>query len=153
MLLQIYITKPATEPNIQQHKMSTYPAYLIAETSLGPQDHHYIFIETNESGAATGHRYHVIGNIQEGMTFNHRPCIVPEDEPVFLSKARIGEVGVADYENGGFLAVCDEVEVPKKQFQGAKRLFPKERLRKCQEWAAEAVALLEERGVLKGPRE
>ncbi|KAL4883042.1 hypothetical protein BJY04DRAFT_216755 [Aspergillus karnatakaensis] len=128
---------------------STYSAYRIAETSLGPQDHHYIFIETNEDGPLTGHRFHVIGNIQEGMTFNHRPCIVPEDEPVFQSKDRIGIVTMEDYESGKVQAICEEVEVPKKQFQGAKRLFPKERLRRCQEWADEAVALLRERAVLR----
>ncbi|RDW61859.1 uncharacterized protein DSM5745_10531 [Aspergillus mulundensis] len=127
----------------------TYAAYLIAETSLGPQDHHYIFLETAEEGPLTGHRFHVIGNIQEGMTFNHRFCIKPEDEPVFLSKTRIGSVSVQDYEAGRVLSICEEIEVPKKQFQGAKRLFPKEKLRRCQEWAADAVALLRERGVLK----
>ncbi|KAL5335809.1 hypothetical protein BJX70DRAFT_308096 [Aspergillus crustosus] len=127
---------------------STYSAYLIAETSLGPLDHYYIFIETNEDGPQTGYRFHVIGNIQEGMTFNHRPCIIPEDEPVFQSKKKIGVVSGEDYESGKFLGICEEVEVPKKQFQGAKRLFPKEKLRRCQEWANEAVALLKEKGVL-----
>ncbi|KAL4917978.1 hypothetical protein BDW62DRAFT_74171 [Aspergillus aurantiobrunneus] len=127
---------------------STYPAYRIAETSLGPRDHHYIFIETNEDGPLTGHRFHVIGNIQEGMCFNHRPCIKPEDEPVFLSKARIGVVRVDDYHSGRFLGICEEIEVPKKQFQGPKRLYPKEKLRRCQEWANDGVSLLVERGIL-----
>ncbi|KAL4868550.1 hypothetical protein BDV12DRAFT_197244 [Aspergillus spectabilis] len=127
---------------------STYSAYRIVETSFGPQDHHYIFIETNEDGPKTGHRFHVIGNIQEGMTFNHRPCIKPEEEPVFQSKEMIGVVGVEDYESGKFLGICEEPEVPKKQFQGAKRLFPREKLRRCQEWTDDAVGLLVERGVL-----
>ncbi|KAL4817800.1 hypothetical protein BDW67DRAFT_26152 [Aspergillus spinulosporus] len=127
----------------------TYAAYAVAETSLGPLDHHYIFIETHEQGPMTGHRFHVIGNIQEGMTFNHRFCNKPEDEPMFLSKERIGAVRIDDYESGRFLSVCQEIEVPKKQFQGAKRLFPEEKLRRCQEWAAEAVALLKERGLLR----
>ncbi|KAL2824050.1 hypothetical protein BDW59DRAFT_90284 [Aspergillus cavernicola] len=127
---------------------STYLAYLITETSLSPRDHYYIFIETNEDGPYTGHRFHVIGTIQEGMTFNHRPCIKPEEEPVFQSKEKIGAVGVDDYEGGMFLRVCEEVEVPKKQFQGPRRLFPGERLRRCEEWAREAVGLLGERGVL-----
>jgi hypothetical protein len=38
--------------------------------------------------------------------------------------------------------------VPKKQFQGAKKLFPREKLRRCQEWVDEAVGLLRKRGVL-----
>ncbi|KAL4805953.1 hypothetical protein BDV18DRAFT_140214 [Aspergillus unguis] len=128
--------------------MTTYPAYLIAEISLGPQDHHYIFIQTGEDGPGTGHRFHVIGNIQEGMEFNQRPCIIPENEPVFLSKTPIGAVSVTDYKSGKFLSICEEIEVPKKQFQGPKRLFPKERLRRCQEWAAEAIEMLKERRVL-----
>ncbi|KAL3434194.1 hypothetical protein BDV09DRAFT_98836 [Aspergillus tetrazonus] len=127
----------------------TYEAYVIAETSLGPRDHHYIFIETHEQGPMTGHRFHVIGNIQEGMIFNHRFCGKPEDEPVFLSKVRIGAVRIDDYESGRLLSVCQEVEVPKKQFQGAKRLFPEEELRRCQEWAGEVVALLKERRLLR----
>ncbi|KAL6239449.1 hypothetical protein BDW75DRAFT_119400 [Aspergillus navahoensis] len=126
-----------------------YAAYLITETSLGPRDHHYIFIETNEQGPMTGHRFHVIGNIQEGMTFNHRFCTKPEDEPVFLSRKRIGAVCVDDYEGRRLLTVCEEIEVPKKQFQGAKRLFPKEKLRRCQEWASEVMTLLRESGVEK----
>ncbi|KAL2866255.1 uncharacterized protein BJX67DRAFT_142765 [Aspergillus lucknowensis] len=128
--------------------MSTYTAYRVAETGFSPRDHHYIFIETHEDGPLTGYRFHVIGNIQEGMTFNHRPCIQPEEELVFLGKERIGVVSVQDYESGKVLEVCEEIEVPKKQFQGAKRLFPGERLRRCQEWADEAVALLLGRGVL-----
>ncbi|KAI9374474.1 hypothetical protein BJX61DRAFT_294245 [Aspergillus egyptiacus] len=128
--------------------MPTYTAYRVAETGLSPRDHHYIFIETHEDGPLTGHRFHVIGNIQEGMAFNHRACIKPEDEPVFLTKEKLGVVRVQDYESGLFLRVCEEVEVPKKQFDGPRRLFPKEKLRRCQEWADEAVELLVERGVL-----
>ncbi|KAL4988756.1 hypothetical protein BDW68DRAFT_86615 [Aspergillus falconensis] len=103
----------------------------------------------HEQGPMTGRRFHVIGKIQEGMTFNHRFCIKPEDEPVFLSRERIGAVRADAYEGGRFLSVCEEIEMPKKQFQGAKRLFPNETLRRCQEWASEAVALLGERGVLR----
>ncbi|KAL4926055.1 uncharacterized protein BDV17DRAFT_293869 [Aspergillus undulatus] len=127
---------------------ATYEAYRITETSLGPRDHHYIFIATSEDGPYTGHRFHVIGNIQEGMTFNYRPCIKPEEEPVFQGKKRLGRVSVAEYESGRFLAICEEVEVPGKQFQGARRLFPNVKLRRCQEWADDAVRLLVERGVL-----
>ncbi|KAL4740042.1 hypothetical protein BDV11DRAFT_186410 [Aspergillus similis] len=33
----------------------TYAAYAITETSLGPRDQHYIFIETHEQGLVTAH--------------------------------------------------------------------------------------------------
>ncbi|KAL4967727.1 uncharacterized protein BDV14DRAFT_21294 [Aspergillus stella-maris] len=137
------MSPPPTNPSL-----AFYAAYRLTETSLGPRDHISIFVETGESGPETGHRYHVIGNIQEGMTFNHRTCIRPEDEPVFQSKTRLGHVSVDDYESGRFRGVCEEVEVPEKQFEGAKRLFPGKRLRRCGEWVGDAIKLLIEKGVL-----
>ncbi|KAL4948154.1 hypothetical protein BDW69DRAFT_189529 [Aspergillus filifer] len=139
---------PTLQPQDQPANPAFYAAYRLTETSLGPRDHISIFIETAESGPETGHRYHVIGNIQEGMTFNHRACIRPEDEPVFQSKTRLGYVPVEGYGSGRFLGVCEEVEVPGKQFQGAKRLYPKQKLRRCGEWVEDAIKLLDEKGVL-----
>ena len=101
------------------------------------RDHHYIFIETHEQGSMTGPPFHVIDNIQEGMVSNHPFCGKPKDEPVFLPKVRIGAVRIDEDEDGRLLSVCQEIEVPKKQFQEAKRLFPEERLRRCQEWAGD----------------
>ncbi|KAL3481807.1 hypothetical protein BJX99DRAFT_253329 [Aspergillus californicus] len=143
------MASPSPSPSpAQPQAQSTYPAYLVTETSLSPRPHVFIFIETNEDGPSTGHRFHVIGNIQEGMTFNHRTCLKPEDENEFEAKEKLGTVSVADYEGGKMLSICEEIEVPKKQFQGPKRLFPGEKLRRCGEWAKEAVELLGERGVL-----
>ncbi|KAL4941212.1 hypothetical protein BDV06DRAFT_223365 [Aspergillus oleicola] len=138
--------KPQYQPT--SAKPGTYAAYRLTETSLGPRDHISIFIATSESGPESGHRFHVIGNIQEGMTFNHRNCIKPEDEPVFQSKTHLGSISVDDYESGKFLGVCEEVEVPGKQFMGVKRLFPGKKLRRCGEWVEDAIELLGERGIL-----
>ncbi|KAH8423579.1 uncharacterized protein LDX57_001339 [Aspergillus melleus] len=125
--------------------MTTYATYRVAEFGL-PRDHQLLFVETHESGPRSGHIYHVIGNIQEGMTFNHRPGGPPEEEPSFATKDLLGRVAVADYSR--FLAVCEAIPVPKKQFQGAKRLYPSEPLRRCGEWADEATKALVDEGVI-----
>lgn len=119
----------------------------MAESGL-PRDHHAIFVETYENGPSTGHLYHVKGNIQEGMIFEHRAEQPPEEIPGFCGKEKLGVVAVAEY--GRVLGICEGVPVPKKQFQGAKRLYPREPLRRCQEWVAEAVDALKGEGVLIG---
>ncbi|KAE8152500.1 hypothetical protein BDV25DRAFT_137818 [Aspergillus avenaceus] len=123
-----------------------YTAYIISESGL-PRDHHYLFIETHEAGPQTGHVYHVKGNIQQGMTFEHRTFGVPEEQFGFCGREKLGLVQAAAYER--VLGLCERVEVPKKQFDGPKRLYPGEKLRRCQEWAGDAVALLREEGVLE----
>jgi hypothetical protein len=126
--------------------MSTHPVYLIAESGL-PRDHHALFVETHEAGPSTGHIYHVKGNIQEGMIFEHRIAAEPPEElPGFCAKEKLGVVAVAEY--GRVLGICEGVPVPKKQFQGAKRLYPLEPLRRCQEWVREATGELRGEGVL-----
>ncbi|KAI9930081.1 hypothetical protein ASPWEDRAFT_35347 [Aspergillus wentii DTO 134E9] len=124
----------------------SYSVYRVAESGL-PRDHHLIFVETHEQGPQTGHLYNVIGEIQNGMIFEHRAAEEPEKSPVFFSKEEIGTVTHADYSR--FLPVCQEIPVPKKQFQGAKRLYPNEPLRRCQEWADEAIQGLVDAKVLQ----
>lgn len=67
---------------------------------------------------------------------------------MFASKTKVGTVAQEDYEQR-FLAVCEGVPPPKKQFEGSKRLYPGEPLRRCGQWADEAVEALAEAGVLK----
>lgn len=117
----------------------SYQVYLIIETGI-PRDHHALFVETNESGPQTGQVYNVQGEIQNGMVFEHKTTDEPEKSPVFASKEHIGTVSHADFPR--VLAVCQTIPVPKKQFDGAKRLYPKEPLRRCQEWAREAIDAL-----------
>lgn len=125
--------------------MASYLTYRVAEFGL-PRNHELLFVETHEAGPRSGHKYHVIGSIQEGMTFNHREAGPPEDEPSFSHKQLLGRVAVADYPR--LLAVCEGIPVPKKQFQGAKRLYPLEPVRRCGEWADEATKALLEEGVI-----
>lgn len=124
-----------------------YQVYLTIETGM-PRDHHALFVETHEAGPQTGHVYNVQGEIQNGMEFEQKTTGKPEDSPVFADKKLLGAVSESDYPR--FITVCKSIPVPKKQFDGAKRLYPKEPLRCCQEWSAEAIqALVEERVIQK----
>jgi hypothetical protein len=49
----------------------------------------------------------------------------------------------------GFWEICRSIPPPKKQFNGPKRLYPKEPLRRCQEWIDEAVEALISNGILR----
>lgn len=72
----------------------------------------------------------------------------PASWPDFISLVPIGYVSVSDYEDGKVLRVCESVEVPKKQFEGARRLVGMGELRRCQEWTVEVVEGLRRGGVL-----
>lgn len=76
------------------------------------------------------------------MVFEHQTEQTLEEIPGFCGKEKLGVV--AEY--GRVLEVCESVPVPKKQFQGARRLYPREPLRRCQEWVAEAVDALKGEG-------
>lgn len=126
---------------------TTYQVYRATETGL-PFDHQTIFVETHEDGPKTGHMYHVTGNIAQGMVFEHRPSPDLEESPMFGGKRKVGTVSADDYP-GRLLAVCEGVPAPKKQFEGSKRLFPDEKLRRCGDWAEDAVVALIGEGVLR----
>ena len=125
----------------------SYQVYRVTENGL-PLYHQAIFVETHENGPQSGHLYHVKGTIQNGMLFEHRPAEEPDQWPMFAGKTHRGVVLEADYPTR-FISVCESVPPPKKQFEGARRLYPKEPLRRCGEWAHEAVRALIDAGVLK----
>ncbi|KAE8376592.1 hypothetical protein BDV26DRAFT_265191 [Aspergillus bertholletiae] len=85
------------------------------------------------------------------MIFEHWTEQLPEDMPGFCGKEKLGVVAIAEY--GCILGICEGVPVPKKQFHGARRLYPREPLRRWQEWVAEAVNALKGEGVLVGSEE
>ncbi|KZF20227.1 hypothetical protein L228DRAFT_249908 [Xylona heveae TC161] len=123
----------------------SYNVYRIASTGL-PRDHHAIFVETEKDG--TGELLEVAGNIQEGMSFSMMPTKKPEDSITYKAKVLIGKVSEFDYPR--MRDVCEMIPPPKKQFQGSRRLFPNEPLRRCQEWTAEAIqALLDAHVIVK----
>ncbi|KAF7587109.1 hypothetical protein BBP40_007700, partial [Aspergillus hancockii] len=74
----------------QEKTPSTHHPVYLAESGL-PRDHHALFVETHEAGPSTGHIYHVKGNIQEGMIFEHRVAAEPPEEmPGFCGKEMLG---------------------------------------------------------------
>ena len=110
-----------------------------------PRDHHALFIQTNPS-RRSGYRFQVTGNIQQGMIFGHRIDENPEEAPDFVSKEYLGVVTEADYQR--VQSTVERIDPPKKQFEGGHRLYPKEPLRRCQEWTRDAIELLKREGIL-----
>jgi hypothetical protein len=109
-----------------------------------PLDHQVVFVETDADG--TGHIFHVIGNIQEGMSYEHKPGMKPEDSVTFVIKEYIRTVSATNYAR--IESIVNDVDPPKKQFDGARRINPQEPLRRCQEWTTEAIQALRESDVL-----
>lgn len=104
-----------------------------------PRDHHAIFIETDTNTGA-GVIIQVTGNIQIGMTFESKPGNRPEDSNGFVEKTLLGWVSANNHHHIEYL--CRTIPPPKKQFDGPKRLYPQEPLRRCQEWTKEATQRL-----------
>ncbi|KAF2236462.1 hypothetical protein EV356DRAFT_565600 [Viridothelium virens] len=111
-----------------------YKAYLASSLSVR-EDHHAIFVETDDDHS--GYLFHVVGSIREGMRFGHRPSRNPKESPLFVSEEYLGTVSNANFHQ--IESIVNAVEPPKKQFGGMKRINPREPLRACQEWAADAA--------------
>jgi hypothetical protein len=128
---------------------SFYEVYHVLDIGM-PRSHQSIFVQTAELGAPeSGHNFHATGNIQEGMKFEHKPGTKEAEGVTVERKTRIGRVSLENYPDK-FRQICEgRVEVPKKQFDGAKRLFHKEKIRRCGEWVADAIKVLREEGVLE----
>ncbi|KAJ5343372.1 uncharacterized protein N7506_003196 [Penicillium brevicompactum] len=122
----------------------SYTVYRVSYAGL-PRDHHAIFVEMNND--QSGHLFQVTGDIQNGMKHNDKPAKKPEESGTYQSKEFIGRVAAADFAR--ILPTCESIPPPKKQFEGARRLYPKEPLRRCQEWTQEAVNALVNAGILK----
>lgn len=122
----------------------SHSVFLVA-TVGAPRDHHAIFVETDR-GIKSGTIVNVTGNIQTGMEFQERWSDDPESADTFVEKWYLGEVRERNVDQ--LRAICRGNPAPKKQFDGAKRLFPKEPLRRCQEWTAETIEMLKSEGIL-----
>lgn len=122
----------------------SHQVFLVA--SLGaPRDHHAIFVVL-DGGDGSGYIFQVTGNIQNGMTYEVKPGQKPEESVDFVSKSYLGWVDATDYDRVN--DICRSIPPPAKQFEGSKRLNPREPLRRCQEWTREAAQALEAGGVL-----
>lgn len=115
-------------------------------SSLGvPMDHHAIFVETEED--QSGWVFQVTGNIQNGMLHDNKPTKRPEDSLTYQGKVLIGTVAAANFAR--VKPTCENIPAPKKQFEGARRLYPNEPLRRCQEWTRDAIDALIKAEILK----
>ncbi|KAF4628799.1 hypothetical protein G7Y89_g9354 [Cudoniella acicularis] len=123
----------------------SYNIFRVAYLSA-PRDRHTIFMETSEDGPRMGFLYQVTGDIQSGMTYDYKKARKPEESTTFASKEFLRTVTFADYPR--VAKICNDITLPKKQFQMNRRLYPHEAIRRCQEWTAEAVQALREAGVL-----
>ena len=128
------------------HTSPSHEVYLV-ESQGAPRNHHALFVETPESGAKSGHIFQVTGNIQQGMTFERKTAEEPELSLTFISKSHLGSVRTVDFSR--ISEVCRNIPPPKKQFDGPKRLYPTEPLRRCQEWTSEAIQALNDAHMLQ----
>lgn len=134
---------------IHIHHKYNHVIHRLPHNKIGlPWDHYALFVKTHEAGPQTGHIYNVQGDIQSGMVYEAKATEEPEKSPVFAEKKRIRTFSKDDHPR--FVAIHQNIPAPKKQFKGARRLYPKEPLRRCQDWAEEAVdALVEQKVVLE----
>lgn len=122
----------------------SYNVYRVSYAGL-PRDHHAIFVEMNND--LSGHVFQVTGDIQNGMKHNDKPAKKPEESATYQGKEFIGKIAAADFAR--IKPTCESIPAPKKQFEGPRKLYPNEPLRRCQEWTQEAVNALVNAGILK----
>lgn len=119
--------------------------FLVSSQGM-PRSHHAIFIQLNDDGS--GHLFNVEGNIQTGMEYKSRVTESPKASETYEGMTQLGWVHASDVSR--IEGVCTANPAPEKQFNGARRLYPDRKLRRCQEWTAETVQHLREHGILWG---
>lgn len=131
---------------------STYYSLYQAYYHGMPREHQGIFVETHETGTGTGHLYHVIGTVLQGMNYNHRTEVRPEDSPEFARKQDLGYIKQAEY--GKFQQICEAIEIPGKQLDlRGRRLDTTKPVRRCGDWVRDAIEALKNQEVLKAAME
>lgn len=123
-----------------------YNVYRVSSSGL-PRDHHALFVETNNNDQS-GWIFQVTGNIQQGMTYEDKSEQKPGDSATYQDRVCLGKVAVANFD--GIKPICESIPAPRKQFDRPRRLYPREPIRRCQEWTAEVVDALRAAGVLEG---
>ena len=120
-------------------------AIYLVESIGAPRNHQAIFIETESEG--DGYIFQVTGDIRNGMSFGHKSAKVPERSATFVSRSQIGTILIADFNR--IQPIVETIDPPAKQFNKTKRINPREPLRRCQEWTAEAIQALRDAGILR----
>ncbi|KAM7210615.1 hypothetical protein V8F06_014005, partial [Rhypophila decipiens] len=127
-------------------QLTHYPVWLVSHLSLGDVNHHVIFIQTVPGpDCRRGHRFHVLGSVQQGMYMKLDDSLHPLDSHSCHWMQHKGWLRHEDLERAR--EICRGVPPPAKQFDGAKRLG-RGPLRHCQHWVAEALDAMSTEGVL-----
>ncbi|KAJ8132048.1 hypothetical protein O1611_g1571 [Lasiodiplodia mahajangana] len=119
-------------------------AVFLVEYLGSARNHHALFVRSNGND---GQLFHVRGDIQRGMTYETKASRAPEDSASYVGMRQIGWVSSSNL--GQLDAICRSNPPPEKQFNGPKRIDPRRPLRRCQEWTAESIEMLESAGVLR----
>lgn len=120
-----------------------YNVYLAESLGGGTSDHHAILVE-QAGREAPCFLYQVKGSIAQGMVYEFRTA---NDEDFFLGRTLLGTVEADDF--NCIDRICAAVQPPKKQFHGPKRLYPREKLYKCQAWTRDALRSMAAEGILR----
>lgn len=123
----------------------TLPLYLV-ESAGQPRNHHALFVCV-EQKEESGWLFNVTGNIQSGMTYEEKSAEAPRQSLTFESMSVLGRVPSSSLQQ--ISSICRSNPPPEKQFDGPKRIDSKKPLRRCQEWTAETIQLLEQEGLLQ----
>lgn len=122
----------------------SYNVYCVSYLGA-PRNHQGIFVELNSD--LSGFLFQVVGDIQNGMDYGHKEARKPELSTTFVGKEPIGTISKDRYYE--IQSVVETIPPPKKQFDGAIRINPREPLRRCQEWTAEAIQALKVASLLE----
>lgn len=126
--------------------MMNYTFHLVESLGNGERNHHALFLQLSENDA-TGQQFQVTGDIQNGMIYESNANTRPESSPTFLGMTKLGTISPSNLHR--IDDICRSNPPPAKQFNGPRRTDPKRPLRRCQEWTAETIRLLQEQRVLE----
>lgn len=93
----------------------SHQVYLVAFLGV-TRDHHAIFVEINED--KSGMLFHVIGDIQKGMTYETKASRSPDKSTSFVGMDLLGTITTSNYLR--VESVCQQIPPPAKQFDGPR---------------------------------
>ncbi|KAI5294912.1 hypothetical protein KEM55_006405 [Ascosphaera atra] len=119
---------------------------------VGVINHIALYIETtpgSDSQPASGLKYHVVGTILQGMTYQREDTPDPVTVPTYIpdTKKRIGSIAIEDMKR--FEGECCEVVPPpaSQVFLNGKRKDPSKPLYRCGQWLRDVIDLAFEKGI------
>ena len=123
---------------------TSYIIYLVCFSNM-KTGHHTIYIDIEKD--ARGHKFHVVGSLQQGMAFETMETRHPFFDPVWEWMKPVGRVSQEKFAK--FEEAYRAVPALAKQYDLVKLLVPKDQIRHCQHWAAEAIEALQHDRILE----